>query len=173
MLEKLNRKDFDKMFALIEISFPKDEYRTYTGHKALLDIPEYQVYVLWDDEKDELRALVTVWEFADIAYVEHLAVNPAYRNGGLGSVILEELTKKLGKMICLEVELPEDDMAIRRIGFYERNGFHLNEYPYIQPALAEGQNAIPLLIMTSERRISAKEFETIKNLLYAKVYNVK
>lgn len=173
MLEKLKRNDFDKMFELIELSFPKDEYRTYEGHLALLDEPDYQVYVLRDEEREELRALVTVWEFGGFGFVEHLAVNPAYRNGGLGSLILGELTKKLGKMICLEVELPDNDMARRRIGFYERNGFHLNEYPYIQPPLAEEQNEISLLIMTTKRRLTLEEFERLRDRLYAKVYNIK
>lgn len=170
MLEKLKRCDFDQMFGIIELSFPKDEYRTYEGHLALLDEPDYQVYVLRDEEADELRALVTVWEFESFGYVEHLAVNPAYRNGGLGSLILEELTEKLGKMICLEVELPESDMARRRIGFYERNGFYLNEYPYIQPPLAKGQSEVPLLIMTTKRKITQEEFVHLRDQLYKKVY---
>ena len=53
--------------------------------------------------------------------------------------------------ICLEVELPETEMAARRIGFYERNGFYYNDYFYMQPPIAEGRNAIPLRLMTTGR----------------------
>lgn len=37
MLEKLKPQDFDRVFMLLENSFPPDEYRTYEEHKALLD----------------------------------------------------------------------------------------------------------------------------------------
>ena len=37
--------------------------------------------------------------------------------------MLQELVKQYQKPICLEVELPEDELTRRRIGFYERNGF--------------------------------------------------
>ena len=172
MLKKLEAKDFDKVFELMELSFPKDEYRTYEGQKALMNEELYQIYVIPDEEKDAIKALVTVWEYEKVAFVEHLAVNPAYRNGGLGSIILGEVIRELGKMICLEVELPETEMAARRIGFYKRNGFYLNEYPYIQPALAEGQEPVPLFVMPTERAGSEEEFMEIKELLYKEVYKV-
>lgn len=90
------------------------------------------------------------------AYIEHFAVDPAYRNGGLGSLMLTELVKTVGKMICLEVEPPEDAVTRSRIEFYEANGFYLNEYPYIQPPFAEGYDEIPLMIMTSYRDLIKK-----------------
>ena len=125
MLTKLNGKDFDKVFTILEESFPKDEYRTYEKQKALLDDARYTIYIIPD--RDEVKAFIAVWQFDDFAFVEHFAVNQAYRNQGLGSIILQEVMKKLPCMICLEVELPETDFAKRRIGFYERNGIHVNE----------------------------------------------
>ena len=44
---------------------------------------------------------------------------------------LQELMTQQSKRICLEVELPETELAIRRIRFYERNGLYLNSYDYI------------------------------------------
>lgn len=173
MLKKLDRKDFDKVYAIMQQSFPKDEYRPYERQKALLNEEPYQIYVLTGDETDEVKGFITVWEYEKLAFVEHLAVNPKYRNGGLGSVILKEAADYLGKMMCLEVELPDTEIAARRIGFYKRNGYYLNEYPYVQPALAEGQDSVPLLIMTTQKALSLDEFETIKELLYTKVYKVK
>ncbi|MCI8448180.1 MAG: hypothetical protein HFH30_07230, partial [Eubacterium sp.] len=74
--------------------------------------------------------------------------------------------------ICLEVELPENDLAKRRIRFYERNGFFLNQYPYVQPSISKGRSPIPLLIMTSGQPVSEKIFQEIKSTLYEYVYGV-
>jgi len=172
MLITLENKDFDKMYDIMKVSFPKDEFRPYDGQKALLKEDAYRIYAYPDHEGDRIKGFVTVWEYENIAFLEHLAVNPTYRNGGIGSTILKELADKIQKMLCLEVELPETEIAKRRIGFYERNGYFLNEYPYLQPALAEGQEPVPLLIMTTRRPINDQEFEEIKHLLYSKVYKV-
>ena len=88
MLEKLKPQDFDRVFMLLENSFPPDEYRTYEEHKALLDNDLYTIYALYDGIK--LKAFISVWEFDKFAYVEHFAVSPEYRNGGLGAEIKEK-----------------------------------------------------------------------------------
>ena len=171
MLTELNGKDFDKVFTILEESFPKDEYRTYEKQKALLDDARYTIYIIPD--RDEVKAFIAVWQFDDFAFVEHFAVNQAYRNQGLVSIILQELMKKLPCMICLEVELPETDFAKRRIGFYERNGFALNDYPYVQPAMVEGKKELPLKIMTSGKVVSEEQFGKIRDILYREVYHTE
>ena len=64
-------------------------------------------------------------------------------------------------------------MAKRRIAFYERNGFFLNKYDYIQPPMSKGKNPVPLLVMTSGGKVSAKRFDEIKKCLYREVYKKK
>jgi ribosomal protein S18 acetylase RimI-like enzyme len=172
MLRKFDLKDFDKIYEIMELSFPRDEYRQYEGQKALLDDEAYQIYVLSDEQTLEIKGLIAIWEYESLVFVEHLAVAPQYRNGGIGSLILKETEELLGKMLCLEVELPETELASRRIDFYKRNGYYLNKYPYMQPALAEGQEPVPLLIMTTHKELTAEEFENIKELLYTKVYKI-
>lgn len=103
-------------------------------------------------------------------FIEHFAVNPLYRNNGLGGKILNDLLKKLKKQVCLEVELPTTVIARRRIGFYERNGFFLNLYPYEQPPLSQGKKALPLHVMTSGGFADEQRFRRIKSALYKKVY---
>lgn len=172
MIEKLMPREFDQVFDIMKTSFPEDEYRTYQEQKALLDVPEYQIFVLRDDAGGQIKAFIAVWDFNTAAFIEHFAVNPQYRNGGLGSKMLNELSDKLGKMIVLEVELPENQMAARRIEFYRRNNFFLNEYPYTMPALAKNRNAVNMKIMTLGRSVTQEEFNNIKTLLYSKVYKV-
>ena len=76
------------------------------------------------------------------------------------------------KPVCLEVELPESDITRRRIGFYRRNGFFLNDYPYIQPSLGVGRAPQPLRIMTRDGTITQTEFETMRDVIYREVYRV-
>ncbi len=163
-------KDFDQVYHLIEVSFPADEYRTYEEQKALLDNPTYNIYVLSSEDEDIIKAFIAVWEFDSFAFIEHFAVDQKYRNMGLGSKILREIVGLVNKTVCLEVEPPHNELASRRILFYKRNNFFLNEYPYIQPAISKGRNPIPLFIMTFGRAIDENEFRIIKKDLYTKVY---
>lgn len=172
MLKKLDINDFDKVYSLMEKSFPADEHRPYQGQKELLTDPLYSIYGIKTDSGN-VTAFITVWQFDTFAYVEHFAVDPDCRGGGIGSALLRETVSELSCTVCLEVELPETDIAKRRIAFYERSGFITNDFPYIQPAYSDGQNALPLMIMTSGRRISESEFMEMKGLLYEKVYKVK
>lgn len=173
MLEELQVKDFDKVYSMMEESFPVDERRTYEEQKALLDNEMYSIYILPDIENDNIKAFIAIWRFDDFAFVEHFAVSSLYRNGGLGALILQEVKKLLSSMICLEVELPEEEMAKRRIGFYERNGFYYNEYEYMQPAISKDRNEIPLRIMTTGGKVTEDRFNEMKDILYQYVYGVE
>lgn len=174
MIQKMRSEDFDKVYSIMEESFPIDEYRTYDEQKELLENPRYSIYVLMDSENsdaDDMKAFITVYRFEDFAFVEHFAVNPAFRNKGLGAVILKEIKELLSCRICLEVELPDSDFARRRIGFYERNGFFVNDYPYIQPPISQGRQAIPLIVMTTHGAVTEEEFNVMKTTLYREVYH--
>lgn len=172
MLKKMNEKDFSKVFDLMLQSFPDDERRTFDDEKALLENPYFQIYVLPNDDETDVKGVITVWDFEKFAYVDHFAVNPNYRNGGIGTKMLTETVEKLAKTVCLEVEPPENETAKRRIAFYERNNFFLNEYSYMQPPISKGKNAIKLKVMTYGKHISQKEFDEIKAVLYKNVYGV-
>lgn len=171
MIQELNAEDFDKIYSLMKESFPPDEYRTYQEQKELLSNPQYRIYVLPDFKAKDIKAFISVWKFDDFAFIEHFAVNPTYRNDGVGSSMLQETVKLLSCMICLEVELPNSEISKRRIGFYERNGFFINDYMYIQPPISNGRNPVPLKIMTSGNEITEDKFDEIKALLYKYVYN--
>ncbi len=171
MLKKLEKQNFDRVFAVMEESFPPDEYRPYEEQKTLLEEGRYGIYILPDGDSSDIKAFIAVWQFDDFAFVEHFAVNQKYRSQGLGSRILDEVKQELGCQICLEVELPETELAKRRIGFYERNGFVLNDYPYEQPPISAGRTAIPLKIMTSGGGVTEERFSKIRDILYREVYH--
>lgn len=163
MLQRINETNFPEIYRIMQASFSGDEYRPYDEQLALFEEPEYRIYYM-------PAGFLAVWEFESFIYIEHFAVDPALRNSGTGSAMLQELVKQYQKPICLEVELPEDELTRRRIGFYERNGFVFNEYPYIQPPISKGKSPVPLRIMTYGEAITRETFEAIKNVLYRSVY---
>ena len=163
MLQRINETDFPEIYRIMQASFSDDEYRPYDEQLALFEEPEYRIYYM-------PAGFLAVWEFESFIYIEHFAVDPALRNSGTGSAMLQELVKQYQKPICMEGELPEDELNRRRIGFYERNGFVFNEYPYIQPPISKGKSPVPLRIMTYRSEITRQEFQKMKEILYRRVY---
>ncbi len=80
MLKILDRINFDEAYRLMELSFPEEERRTYREQKELLTNPRYRIYVPEESQSGRLQAFAAVWEFDTFAFIEHLAVDPAYRN---------------------------------------------------------------------------------------------
>ena len=150
-LEKLDRSDFEEVYRIMEQSFPADERRKKEGQQKLLD--EEKDELLGVRNEGGLLAFLAVWEFAEFVFIEHFAVS--------------EKARKL----VLEVELPEDSLKKRRIGFYERHGFTFNEYPYIQPPMGEDRHEIPLRIMSAPEPLSEDEFQSVRTELYESVYH--
>ena len=172
-MEKMKKDEFDQIFDLMKLSFPIIEYRDYDAQKALLSDPNYQILTLPDTVSGFIKAFMAIWEFEELIYIEHFAVSPRFRNHGLGAVMLQELLSSTPKQVCLEVELPQTEIAARRIAFYERNHFVFNPYPYMQPSLGAGRAPQPLRIMTSDHAITRSEFEAIRALLYRYVYHAE
>ncbi|MNP71582.1 hypothetical protein D3C76_1679860 [compost metagenome] len=85
---------------------------------------------------------------------------------------MEEYIRQSGKPVLLEVEPPLGEMEQRRIGFYERLGFHLNPYAYVQPPLREENADLPLQIMTYPNPVDVEEFNLYREILYTEVYKV-
>lgn len=162
---------FDEIFAIMEASFPVSEIRTYSGQRALLANPNYHLYTDKDAENRTL-AFMAAWEFPELRFVEHIAVNPDIRGGGIGKKLMNRYISRSDKPVVLEVEPPEGEMEQRRIGFYERLGFYLNPYPYVQPPLRAGQADLPLRIMTYPRPATLKEFQRFRDILYTEVYQI-
>ena len=169
-MESILTEDFDEVFSIMEESFPKDEYRSRENQKALLSVPEYHLYCKRIDDK--IAGLLAFWDLGEVIFIEHFAVKKELRNKGLGKEMLGELLTEKKAIFCLEVELPQNETARRRIAFYERMGFHFHNFPYVQPSMDQGREPIPLRIMTNSPFLSKDEFEKLRDLLYKKIYKV-
>lgn len=161
---------FDSFYQLLSKSLPDNETRTREDQRRLLEHPSYQLFVKIDAGK--VKAVLAVWEFEKLRFIEHFAVDASLRGGGIGSQMLLEYLVREDKPVVLEVEKPQSEWARRRIGFYERAGFVLNEYAYMQPPLRTGQEELPLFVMSYPGSVDLKAFEQIKKTLYKEVYGV-
>lgn len=162
---------FNEIFAIMEASFPVSEIRTYSGQRALLANPNYHLFAEKDEEGRTL-AFLAAWEFPELRFVEHIAVNPEVRSGGIGKKLMNSYIGRSDKPVLLEVEPPDGELEQRRIGFYERLGFYLNPYNYVQPPLRTGQAELPLRIMTHPEPVSSKQFQRFREILYTEVYQI-
>lgn len=162
---------FDEIFTVMEASFPVSEFRTYEDQQALLEIPQYQLITEVNSD-GMVIAFMACWEFPILRFVEHLAVDPNIRGGGVGKKMMTDYISQSDKPVVLEVELPDGEVEQRRIGFYERLGFHLNSFKYVQPPLREGQADLPLQIMTYPVALNEEKFNLFRETLYSKVYKV-
>lgn len=168
--ETADKASFDEAYKILEASFPEAERRSYEGQKALLDLPEYKLFVKRTDTGRTI-ALLGVWFLEEFDFIEHAAVSEKARGGGIGSRIFREYFKENHKMIFLEVEHPNEEDAKRRIKFYKNLGFHLNPYEYYQPALRPGMPELPLYVMTYPDPITEQRFEECKEVLMDSVYH--
>ena len=130
-IERMRPEDFDAVFRLLSQSFPAGERRDTAGQRALLSDSAYRIDIL-RAPSGGVQALMALWDFDDFVFFEHFAVDPACRNGGIGGQMLDALLARYDKPAYLEAELPETELAARRIGFYERHGFTVNaDYSYL------------------------------------------
>lgn len=120
----------------------------------------------------EFCGFITWWDFGGFVYGEHFAMLPECRGAGIGGEVIDRFVADAGKPVVLEVELPTNDMARRRIGFYERHGFTLCDAEYAQPPYDAGGECVPMRLMSHGMPLDAETFERVRDTLYAEVYGV-
>ena len=162
-------KKFDEIYDLMKISFPENEYRTYENQKRLLDKKQYKV-ITKENENGNVVAFLSVWSFPEFDFIEHFAVSPECRGGGVGSEMMKNLMQSTNKPIILEIEIPCDEMSIKRLRFYERLGFKLNEGEYYQLPMRKNAEPLKLNLMSYPEKLSDERFEFVKDCIHGKVY---
>ncbi len=90
-------------------------------------------------------------------YIDHFAIALKQRNKGIGKLILNKFIERSNKSIILEVELPTSNINKRRIRFYERVGFKLNQHYYEIPPIKEDQSPLQLSLMSYPNFINEEE----------------
>ncbi len=162
-------REFDEIFNIMEASFPKEEYRSYEEQKKLLKSSNYYITTK-QNEKNELIGFICSWKMSEFSFIEHFAVRSSERSKGIGSIMLKEFISTSQSPIILEVELPKDELSLRRISFYERIGFIKNDFKYYQMPLRKNSEPIRMYLMSYPKVLTETEFEEIKKCIYDKIY---
>lgn len=162
--------DFERFWELYTDNFPPDERRNRKDQLKLMENPLYKVEPMMHGE-DEV-GFFAYWTLDGFDYVEHMAVDDAYKGKGVGSAFLSDFARRHGRVV-LEIVPPEDELSARRKKFYERLGFVANPYPYVMPKLSEEGNPLPLIVMSYPEMLDPEEFERVRKELYRVVYQVK
>ncbi len=165
-------EDIRLAMQLYEEAFPVSERRTATEWLKQTERSSlFQPYII--KYAGNFAGIITIWKFEDFVYIEHFATMPHLRGKGLGKRVLAQMRGKFPQLpFCLEAEHPEDKMAQRRIGFYERQGFAVAETPepYIQPPYEKDGEWLPLCLMTTHPQFVKDHFFRIRETLYKIVY---
>jgi ribosomal protein S18 acetylase RimI-like enzyme len=152
-------------------TFPDEERRNMEELHDLIE-REPRMHFNSIEKKDELCGLLVYWDFSSFKYLEHLAVYPTKRNCKIGQQALQYMAKHFKGPRILEVEPVADEVTMRRINYYKRNGYEVLDREYTQPPYPgkEGKG-LSLWIMGNPEAIQPhmlKEYiKTIKKEVYS------
>lgn len=167
-LIKMTNDDFDLVYSIMEKSFPISEMRTYDYLKKQIEDERFKIWLT-----PEKTTFITVWDFDDFYYLEHFASIPEERGKGIGAKVISHILETSGKTVVLEAEPEVEEIQKRRIGFYKKAGFKVNENYYFQPSMREGVDGVELKILSYPNYLQDDEFERITNTMYKEVYKCK
>jgi GNAT superfamily N-acetyltransferase len=161
---------FGKMYKLYQSAFPVVERRTLESLESVLNHDTR--FVMTGLLKDgEFVGFFNHWQFERFVCIEHFAVNPKLRGQNIGSEVMKTFLSNINLPVVFEVEMLENEMAIRRIVFYERLGCKLLPHKYAQPHYDGSGKLLPMLLMTNNYDYVDKYFREIKSTMYKEVYN--
>lgn len=166
--------DFEQIFKIMDESFPDNEMRTKEKLYQLITTNDRCNIICFGgcDDDSGISGFLVVWELDEFVFIENFATTQAMRGQGLGGALLDFIVANYKKDIVLEVELPVNDITSRRIGFYQRHDFILSDFDYLMPPLREGDDFLPLKIMSYKKTFTKESFEAYKEQIYNIVYNV-
>lgn len=111
--------------------FPRDELKPLSAIEKTVRKGLYEAWGMWDGEELVAYAMLGYSVRGDAVLLDYYGVKPELRHRGYGSAFLQRLAKVYAgwEAILIESENPdhiddpgEKETAVRRLGFYGRNG---------------------------------------------------
>jgi len=161
---------FYRLYGLYVRAFPLAERRSWEGieHELIYE-KRFHPHVLLQD--DAFVGFFNYWTFERFFYIEHFAIDPNFQNQRIGTEAMEIFMNQVKLPIMLEVEMPTNSLAGRRIRFYERLGFKVLSHNYVQPPYEGTGFLLPVLMMSNDVHFANTHYEMIKETLYKEVYH--
>lgn len=166
----LSREQARALLELMEVSFPENERRERSRQRLLFIHPLYRVATV--EEDGQLLGFLSFWTLKGFTFFEHLAVAPAARNRGIGGRLIDWAQAHLPAPFVLEVELPEEEMSRRRVGFYQRHGLILDGHFYEQMPYRAEDRPLPMRLMSWPLALDDDAFLTCRREIYRYVYEM-
>ena len=146
-------------------TFPENERRSYEQFSQLFNNPNVNVCSIVHENK--CIGYIIIWKLNNFTFLEHFEVFSEFRNFKYGSSIIQLLIQHYPKLVLEAEPSTLDEMASRRIAFYERNGFTIVDQDYIQPSYGEGKSPIPLYLLSTWKTENITSIiSEIKNVVY-------
>lgn len=137
---------FPSLWKIYEFSFPLCERRSLHDQKKIFTNNSYFLEA-WI-KNGTVIGFIGWWDCEDLRYVEHYAIDSAYRSEGYGSQFLSEWMNENDKLVLLEIEPVEDEITQRRQNFYKRLGFVESKIQHSHPPYHSGMDNVNLWLMT-------------------------
>ncbi len=163
----ISKQDLPMLEKLYTDSFPAEERRPW---KSVVN-PESpygpQLHAIITDGR--IAGFLTLWRFERFAYIEHLAIDPAFRSKGSGSSAVRLICELCGMTpVVVEIEPPVESApdTMRRLAFYRRLGFETIDRDYVQPPYSPGLPSVPLHLMATAVLPPASTARTLHTHVY-------
>lgn len=156
-LKNISDVYFNSAWKLYEDAFPLEERRSLDAQINVMKKTNYHFEIMVVD--NQLIGFLLWWDFEKYRYIDHFATLKEQRDKGLGRRILEDFLDINDNPILLEVELPNSTINQRRIKFYERIGFNLNQHYYEVPSSEEDHSPLELLLMSYPEHLTKNDVE--------------
>ena len=163
----IKKEEFKSIYEKMTTSFASDEIRTLEDAYKILDVKEYKVFHLTLNNNN--IGFITIWNLDTCTFVEHFVIYEEYRNKGYGGIAIDLINKEFNNVV-LEAELGTTDLSKRRLGFYSRQGFKINDVYYIQPAYHNDKQPVDMHLLSYPDKL-ANINKVIKEI-YKVVYGV-
>ena len=166
-LVSITEEAFDRVYDKMVTAFPYEERRDRSDQKDCIGKEYFSFLEIFDDNSPV--GFISLWSFPEFLYIEHFAIDVNCRSHGYGSLVLQKIKDEYKKPVILEAEIPLTTEQIKRIVFYDRNGFKVNSFPYIQPSYHGGEG-VPLNILSFPRLLTDEEYNTFLRHTRKNVY---
>lgn len=165
-IQDFNHSLYEVFETLYTSSFPVFEQRTREQQEAAFSNVNY--HLVGYEENSAFIGFISYWEFDNYLYIEHFAINTHIRGKGYGSDLLRNFIQSTDKIVLLEIDPIIDSISEARLRFYKKCGFYENPYPHKHPSYRSEYHPHHLIVLTTQRPISEKEYQSF-NLDLSKI----
>lgn len=166
VIERISTKYEDVAWELYFRSFPLAEQRSRESHERAMQDAAFHPDIIMVE--GEFRGIIYYWVWQGLCFVEHLATVAQNRGQGTGARAMRWLLGQ-GYLTILEIDPPEDEISIRRRGFYERLGMVYNDFDYVHPSFRPTTAPHRLMLMSYPDALTFGQFERFKEFNFQHV----